>query len=50
MILNLLKRIYAKIKQWLDEREEEMKQWHKEDPGGYYTFMEEQQRNFRGGI
>ena len=50
MALSIIRRIYARIKLWFDERDEEMERWHKEDPGGYYTFMEEQQRNFRGGI
>ena len=48
MELNWLKRIYARINQWLGEREEDMKQWRKEDPDSYYAFIEEQQRKMRG--
>ena len=50
MALSILRRIYARIKQWSDEREEDMKQWRECDPDAYYMFIEEQQRNFRGGV
>ena len=50
MGLRWLKRIHARMKLWLDEREEDMGQWRESDPDAYYIFMEEQQRNFRGGI
>ena len=49
MALNWLKRICAKIENWLNEGEEEMNQWRKEDPDSYFVFMEEQQRYWRGG-
>jgi len=50
MALNWLKWICAKINNWLDEYDEEINQWRKEDPDSYYAFMESQQRNFGGGI
>lgn len=50
MILRWLRRICARLNKWLDEREKEMNQWREEDPDSYYAFIEEQQRNFRGGI
>ena len=49
MILRWLQRIYARINLWLDKSEKDMNQWRKEDPDAYYTFIEQQQRNFRGG-
>jgi len=49
MALNGLKRICAKIESWLNECEEEMNQWRKEDPDSYFAFMEEQQQYWRGG-
>lgn len=50
MALRTLNRIHARIKQWLSKRGEAMKQWHKDSPGTYQAFMEEQQRNMRGGF
>lgn len=50
MILRWLQQIYARINLWLDKREKDMEQWREENPDLYYAFMEEQQRNFRGGI
>jgi len=50
MALSWLKRICVKIKRWLDENEEVMRQWHDEDPDGYYAAMEEQRRLMGGGL
>ena len=49
MALRWFRGLYARIKQWLNERDEEMEQWHDEDPTAYYAFIEEQQRR-QGGV
>lgn len=50
MALKQLRGLYARIKQWLAEEDEEMKQWHDKDPAAYYAFIGEQQRRWRGGF
>ena len=50
MALRWFRGLYARIKQWLNERDKEMKQWHDEDPTAYYAFIEEQQRGRGGGF